>query len=202
MGASKRLAESYCQALGALGSGSTKFVTVRFGNVLGSTGSVVPLFQEQLAKGGPITVTHPDMTRYFMTVREAVELVLQAAVLGMSSGKQESIFVLDMGKPVKIVDLARQMILLAGLKPEEDIKITFTGLRPGEKLFEELFHSSENLAKTAHESILLASPRFCDMKQLRADLEALFSAASGRKRDEALTLLKQLVPEFAHAKNI
>ncbi|NBX03110.1 MAG: polysaccharide biosynthesis protein [Alphaproteobacteria bacterium] len=202
MGASKRLAESYCQALGALNNGKTKFVTVRFGNVLGSTGSVVPLFQEQLAKGGPITVTHPDMTRYFMTVREAVELVLQAAVLGVSMDRQECIFVLDMGKPVKIVDLARQMILLAGLRPDEDIKITFTGLRPGEKLFEELFHISENLAKTSHDSILLASPRFCDMEQLRTSFEALLHSASHRSAEEALSLLKQLVPEFAHAKNL
>ena len=203
MGASKRLAESYCQALGERNRGTgTKFVTVRFGNVLGSTGSVVPLFQEQLSKGGPLTITHPEMTRYFMTVREAVGLVLQAAVLGVGSDRQESIFVLDMGKPVKIVELARQMILLAGLRPEVDIQITYTGLRPGEKLFEELFHFSENMAKTSHESIFLASPRFCDMEQLRASLEALFAACRTRDAEEALSLLKQLVPEFEHAKNL
>ena len=204
MGASKRLAESYCQALGELerGAGKTKFITVRFGNVLGSTGSVVPLFQEQLSKGGPLTVTHPEMTRYFMTVREAVGLVLQAAVFGVTSDKQECIFVLDMGKPVKIVDLAKQMILLAGLRPETDIQIKFTGLRPGEKLFEELFHFSENTAKTSHESIFLASPRFCDMAHLRSSFEALFAACKARNDEEALSLLKQLVPEFEHAKNL
>ncbi len=202
MGASKRLAESYCQALGAQPGVTTKFVTVRFGNVLGSTGSVVPLFQEQLAKGGPLTVTHPEMTRYFMTVREAVGLVLQAATLGVQMQRQESIFVLDMGKPVKIVDLARQMILLAGLRPDIDIQITYTGLRVGEKLFEELFHFSENMAKTSHDSIFLASPRFCDMTELKTNLEAICTASSKRKPEEVLLLLKQLVPEFEHAKNL
>jgi O-antigen biosynthesis protein WbqV len=196
MGASKRLAESFCQALGNTAK-STKFITVRFGNVLGSTGSVVPLFREQLAAGGPITVTHPEMTRYFMTVREAVELVLQASVLGISmEDKQECIFVLDMGQPVRILDLAMQMIRLAGLKPDEDIKITYTGLRPGEKLYEELFHFSENAVKTAHESIFLASPRFADMASLRRSIHELFLAASDRKTADTLELLKQLVPEF------
>jgi len=198
MGATKRLAESFCQALGMEERGaSTKFITVRFGNVLGSTGSVVPLFQEQLAKGGPLTVTHPDMTRYFMTVREAVELVLQAAVLGAGmKERRECIFVLDMGQPVRIRDLAEQMVRLAGLRPGEDIKIVFTGLRPGEKLYEELFHFSENAVKTAHESIFLASPRFTDMASLRKTLEALFVACHERKTGEALSLLKRLVPEF------
>jgi len=199
MGASKRLAESYCQSLGRIAQAekSTKFFTVRFGNVLGSTGSVVPLFEEQLAKGGPLTVTHPDMVRYFMTVREAVELVLQAAVLGDSmSDRQECIFVLDMGQPVRILDLATQMIKLAGLKPDEDIKITFTGLRPGEKLFEELFHFSENAVKTTHEGIFLASPRVTDMAILRKGLEKLFMACNERKTADALAQLKLMVPEF------
>lgn len=198
MGATKRLAESFCQSLGRLAeSRSTKFFTVRFGNVLGSTGSVVPLFQEQLAKGGPLTVTHPDMVRYFMTVREAVELVLQAAVLGDAmKDRQECIFVLDMGQPVRILDLATQMIRLAGLKVDEDIKITFTGLRPGEKLFEELFHFSENAVQTTHEGIFLASPRFTDMATLRKGLEKLFIASSERKTAEALAQLKLMVPEF------
>ncbi len=199
MGASKRLAESFCQALGHMerSSGKTKFITVRFGNVLGSTGSVVPLFSEQLKKGGPLTVTHRDITRYFMTVREAVELVMQAAVLGVGMhDRQECIFVLDMGQPVRIYDLAVQMIKLAGLRPEEDIKIVFTGLRPGEKLYEELFHFNESVVKTQHASISLASPRFADMTSLRKSLDTLFGYCSERKTDEALALLKTLVPEF------
>jgi O-antigen biosynthesis protein WbqV len=197
MGATKRLAESFCQALGVEGGSKTKFVTVRFGNVLGSTGSVVPLFKEQLARGGPITVTHPEMTRYFMTVREAVELVLQACVQGVTiQDRPECIFVLDMGQPLRILDLALQMIRLAGLKPYEDIKITYIGLRPGEKLYEELFHFSENAVKTAHEGIFLASPRFTDMATLRQAFDPLFSVCAERKAAEALELLKQLVPEF------
>lgn len=197
MGASKRLAESFCQALGQGKQHATKFVTVRFGNVLGSTGSVVPLFTEQLAKGGPLTVTDPEMTRYFMTVREAVELVLQASVLGnQMQEKQEYIFVLDMGKPVKILDLALQMIRLAGLKPYEDIDIVFTGMRPGEKLFEELFYTGENSAKTAHTSIFLASPRSTDLASLQSSLDALFEVSKNRQAQKALELLKQLVPEF------
>ena len=199
MGASKRLAESYCQSLGSIehSEKSTKYFTVRFGNVLGSTGSVVPLFQEQLAKGGPLTVTHPDMVRYFMTVREAVELVLQAAVLGDAmSDRQECIFVLDMGQPVRILDLATQMIKLAGLKPDEDIKITYTGLRPGEKLFEELFHFSENAVKTTHDGIFLASPRVADMAALRKGLEKLYQLCTERKTADALAQLKHMVPEF------
>src|SRR5205085_11089746 len=144
MGATKRLAESICQALDlqeARRAGSaTRFVTVRFGNVLGSTGSVVPLFQRQLAAGGPLTVTDPGVTRFFMTVREAVELVLQASALPSDSGASDArgkIFVLDMGEPVKIVDLAHQMIRLAGLRPGRDVAIEYIGLRPGEKLHEE-----------------------------------------------------------------
>lgn len=201
MGASKRLAECFCQALGASeASLSTKFITVRFGNVLGSTGSVVPLFQEQIEKGGPVTVTHPDMTRYFMTVREAVELVMQAASLGAElRDRKECIFVLDMGRPMKILDLAHQMIRLAGLRPGEDIAITFTGLRQGEKLYEELFYLSENAFKTAHDSIFLASPRVAEMHVLLAGLEKLLTACKDRKTQEVRTLLQQLVPEFQPA---
>lgn len=205
MGASKRLAESFCQAAGQQEQGSkhgnTKFITVRFGNVLGSTGSVVPLFNEQLAGGGPITVTDPEMTRYFMTVREAVELVLQASVLGREmQDKQEYIFVLDMGRPMKILDLALQMIKLAGLKPYSDINIEFTGLRPGEKLYEELFHLSENIVETSHKGIFLASPRETDLKTLKKAFSSLYEACKLRSSDTALDMLKKLVPEFKQAK--
>lgn len=205
MGASKRLAESFCQAVGQQEQGSkdghTKFITVRFGNVLGSTGSVVPLFNEQLTNGGPITVTDPEMTRYFMTVREAVELVLQASVLGREmQTKQEYIFVLDMGSPMKILDLALQMIKLAGLKPYSDIQIEFTGLRPGEKLYEELFHLSENIVETSHKGIFLASPRETDLKTLKKAFSSLYEACKLRAPEQALDMLKKLVPEFTQAK--
>ncbi|MEK6746440.1 MAG: nucleoside-diphosphate sugar epimerase/dehydratase [Pseudomonadota bacterium] len=205
MGASKRLAESFCQAMGQQEqeskAGHTKFITVRFGNVLGSTGSVVPLFNEQLAGGGPITVTDPEMTRYFMTVREAVELVLQASVLGRDmQTKQEYIFVLDMGRPMKILDLALQMIKLAGFKPYSDIDIVFTGLRPGEKLYEELFHLSENIAHTSHKGIFLASPRETDLKTLKRSFSSLYEACKLRDSVSALDMLKKLVPEFTQAK--
>lgn len=200
MGASKRVAESYCQALdvASLGRGGTRIVTVRFGNVLGSTGSVVPLFQRQIAAGGPVTVTDPEMTRYFMTVREAVELVLQSCELALSRPKDEpgAIHVLEMGEPVKILDLARQMIRLAGLRPGEDIKIEFTGLRPGEKLFEELFHDQENLIKTERSGILLARPRTVDLAILARALDEIEEAARNRRTDDTLAGLLRLVPEY------
>ena len=194
MGATKRAAESYCQALGSdAKGGKTRFVTVRFGNVLGSTGSVVPLFQRQLAEGGPITVTHPDVTRYFMTVREAVELVLQSATLNEKNGK---IYVLDMGEPVRIVDLAEQMIRLAGLKPHTDIKIEFVGLRPGEKMFEKLFYSAEENSKTAHESIWLTDPRHAPLADIEKLLPKLHEACIRRQSINVLELIRELVPEY------
>jgi FlaA1/EpsC-like NDP-sugar epimerase len=200
MGATKRLAESVCQALDlieARKAGGTRFVTVRFGNVLGSTGSVVPLFQRQLASGGPLTVTHPEITRFFMTVREAVELVLQASALTSEAGEARGkIFVLDMGEPVKIVDLAAQMIRLAGKQPGVDIKIEFIGLRPGEKLREELFHAGEPLLPTNAASIRLAAPRTIDYAMLARSLDELAELARERREDRLLTLLAALVPEY------
>jgi O-antigen biosynthesis protein WbqV len=209
MGASKRMAEMYCQALdiAAHTSGSgMRCVTVRFGNVLGSTGSVVPLFQRQLERGGPLTVTHPDMQRYFMTVREAVGLVLQASVLGagdtvLPSGNDGGIFVLDMGEPVKIVDLARQMIRLAGLRPDDDVEIRFTGLRPGEKLFEELFHGREPPVPTGFPGLLMASPRTADPAIVGRALDEIAAACRGEQPRLALQLLGRLVPEFEHNPN-
>jgi len=201
MGASKRLAESICQALDILEArrtGGTRFVTVRFGNVLGSTGSVVPLFQRQLAAGGPLTVTHPEISRYFMTTREAVELVLQASALATSDGEAHGkIFVLDMGQPVKIVDLARQMIRLAGKRPDHDVKIEFIGLRPGEKLHEELFHAQEPLVPTAAEGIRLAAPRTIDYAMLSRALDELAEHAREGRTERLLVVLGNMVPEYA-----
>ncbi|HEU0118481.1 MAG TPA: SDR family NAD(P)-dependent oxidoreductase, partial [Alphaproteobacteria bacterium] len=197
MGATKRAAEMYCQALD-LATSNTRFITVRFGNVLGSTGSVVPRFQEQLAKGGPLTVTHPDITRYFMTVHEAVELVLQASSLGVKPGDQRGkVLVLDMGQPVKIADLARQIIRLAGLKPDEDIQITYTGLRPGEKLHEELFAEAEELMPSAADGVQIAKSYTVDLGQLQKTLSDFAAQLQGGASDgTALEKLSTLVPEF------
>jgi O-antigen biosynthesis protein WbqV len=199
MGATKRLAEMYIQALDLL-SPSSRFVTVRFGNVLGSTGSVVPRFQEQIAKGGPITVTHPDITRYFMTIREAVELVLQASALGIEPGDQRGkVMVLDMGHPVKIADLARQMIRLAGYKPDEDIHITYTGLRPGEKMYEELFDSQEELIPSAADGVRLAKTPTLELPQLQQSLNSFATLLQAGMTEAAATArLEELVPTFKH----
>ena len=196
MGASKRIAEMICQGL-SLSSSACRFVTVRFGNVLGSTGSVVPLFQRQLARGGPLTVTDPGVTRYFMTTREAVELVLQATAAAPSGDEEGKIFVLDMGNPVRILDLARQMIRLAGLTPEVDIPIVFTGLRPGEKLFEELLHDGEAPQPTPLAGVNLAAPRVIDHELLTAQVDKLAAAATARDTGQTLALIRHLVPEMA-----
>ncbi|MCU0677852.1 MAG: polysaccharide biosynthesis protein [Myxococcota bacterium] len=190
MGTTKRVAELYVQTLAA--QSKTRFVTVRFGNVLGSNGSVVPIFREQIAKGGPITVTHPDMRRYFMTIPEACQLVLQAG----SMGKGGEIFILDMGEPVKIVDLARDLIALSGLRVGEDIEIVFTGNRPGEKLFEELATDAEHADKTAHPKIFIGKLGSSDPSKTRASVEALLTLANGE--GEAIRReLGALVPEYA-----
>ena len=203
MGASKRLAESFCQALdlheARRGMPGTRFLTVRFGNVLGSTGSVVPLFTRQLASGGPLTVTHPEASRFFMTVREAVELVLEASSTMPDAAREDArgkIFVLDMGEPVKIVDLARQMIRLAGKRPERDIAIVYTGLRPGEKLHEALFHVAEAPIPTVNPALRLAAPRTADYAVLARSIEELEEQARAGNRARVLDLLHRFVPEY------
>ena len=189
MGATKRVAEIYCQTLDR--QSATSFITTRFGNVLGSAGSVVPLFRHQIERGGPVTVTHPDITRYFMTIPEAVSLILQAAAMG----KGGEIFVLDMGEPIRIADLARQMIHLSGFRPGEDIEIVYTGLRPGEKLTEELFHAQEALAPTSHPKIMRARARQTDPAELHTRLLALEQRCRGGSEAELRAELLRLVPE-------
>ncbi|CAK0775480.1 O-antigen biosynthesis protein WbqV [Azospirillaceae bacterium] len=201
MGASKRFAESYIQALDvrALSDGgeTTRFMTVRFGNVLGSSGSVVPLFQRQLRRGGPITVTHPEMRRYFMTVTEAVQLVLQASAYGVANRLERGrIFVLDMGEPVRIVDLARQMIRLAGLRPDIDIRIEFTGMRPGEKLFEEILSDDEALSRTEADGVLIAAPRVIEYEFMNRAAEDLETAARAHDEERVANILHDIVPGF------
>lgn len=190
MGTTKRIAELYCQALNH--DDGTQFVTTRFGNVLASAGSVVPLFERQIAAGGPITVTHPDITRYFMTISEAASLILQAGAIG----KGGEIFVLDMGEPVRIRDLAEKMVQLSGLRPNSDIQIVYTGLRPGEKMHEELFYAKEELQGTLHPKLLLASSIPLSFADIASALDSLVDVAESFDEERAINLLKSLVPEF------
>jgi len=193
MGATKRLAEMYVQALAAAFPESTKFIAVRFGNVLGSSGSVIPVFQRQIAEGGPVRVTHPEMTRYFMTIPEACMLVLQS----MAQGDGGEIFVLDMGKPIRIVDLACQMIELSGLKPHDDIKIEFTGVRPGEKLFEELSYKKENLVPTAHRKIFRFISEPLRLDDARRRLQSLRDQLHSKPANALKLLLHDCVPDYS-----
>jgi FlaA1/EpsC-like NDP-sugar epimerase len=195
MGASKRIAEIYVQALArqcAQMGNPIRFVTTRFGNVLGSNGSVIPHFKEQIEKGGPITVTHPDIIRYFMTIPEACRLVLEAA----SFGKTGEIYVFDMGEPVKIVDLARKMIELAGLVPDKDIAIEYIGLRPGEKLYEELLNDKEVTKPTDHEKITVAKVQQYELNKVDAAIKAIVEAALEVNIPSTVMAMKHLVPEF------
>lgn len=197
MGCSKRLAEIYVQSLAtAIKNGThpgvTKFITTRFGNVLGSNGSVIPRFREQIEKGGPITVTHPDIIRYFMTIPEACRLVLEAGTMG----KGGEIFIFEMGEPVKIADLARRMIELAGFEPDVDIQISYTGLRPGEKLYEELLSNEENTLPTPHEKIRVAKVREYNYQEIEPRIDSLTQAARQGKVLDTVLQMKQIVPEF------
>ncbi|MEW8218827.1 MAG: nucleoside-diphosphate sugar epimerase/dehydratase [Candidatus Thiodiazotropha taylori] len=189
MGASKRAAEIFCQNLNA--HSDTRFITVRFGNVLGSAGSVIPLFRKQIEEGGPVTVTDPRMERYFMTIPEACQLIMQTVVMGEGG----EIFVLDMGEPIKISYLAEQMIHLSGRTLGQDIQIEYIGLRPGEKLYEELFHEKEELAKTSHQKVLLAHHRQVDWQWLNGVMQQMSSATEALDSQQLRLLLGQLVPE-------
>ena len=202
MGASKRIAEIYVQSLFLQKAKDdvdcTKFITTRFGNVLGSNGSVVPYFKKQIAEGGPVTVTHPDIIRYFMTIPEASCLVLEAATLGNGG----EIFCFDMGQPVKIADLAKNMIRLAGFEPGKDIEITYTGLRPGEKLYEELLNQKETTIPTKNKKILVAKVREYDYQDVASQIESLIKLAQDGKVFPTVKLMKQIVPEFKSKNSI
>ncbi len=195
MGSSKRIAEIYIQDLSR--TSNTHFVTVRFGNVLNSDGSVVPIFKKQIAEGGPVTVTHPDMKRYFMTIPEASQLVLQAATMGVGG----EIFVLDMGEPVKVIDLAKELITLSGFRPGEDIEIVFTGLRPGEKLFEELRIEGEDMQHTRHPKISIWKNVPMDRDKLRIGINELMDIAKNQNNHETIQKIKELVPEYTGSTN-
>jgi FlaA1/EpsC-like NDP-sugar epimerase len=190
MGVSKRVAEMLVQSEN---NSSTCFVSVRFGNVLGSDGSVVPLFRKQIAEGGPVTVTHPEVTRYFMTIPEAVQLIIQAGAMG----KGGEIFALDMGEPIKILDLARNLIILSGFKPDEDIKIEFVGLRAGEKLHEELLTAEEGIRATKHKQIFVAKSDVVDSSRLQGDIEELKFLAERAQKKDIINKLEKMIPNYS-----
>ncbi len=192
MGASKRASELFVQALQKTPDNTTKFITTRFGNVLGSNGSVIPHFKKQIEKGGPLTITHPDIIRYFMTIPEACELVLQAGTMGNGG----EIYVFDMGEPFKILDLARRMIRLSGFTPELDIKIIFTGLRPGEKLYEELLSDDTRTMPTHHEKIMISKDNTVDYNSIDDQFDVIIKAAIEENNFKVVRLLKNIVPEF------
>jgi FlaA1/EpsC-like NDP-sugar epimerase len=192
MGATKRLAEMYTQSMNQIEGVKTKFIATRFGNVLGSNGSVIPLFKKQIERGGPVTVTHPEITRYFMTIPEACELVLEAATMGQGG----EVFVFDMGESVKIIDLAKKMITLSGLRVDKDIEIRYTGLRPGEKLYEELLNNDENTLPTHHPKILIAevnTPSYAFMEVATNDLNHLLSSGNN---NSIVAKIKEIIPEY------
>ena len=190
MGASKRIAEMYIQSLNQ--KAKTKFITTRFGNVLGSNGSVIPLFNEQISKGGPVTITHPDITRYFMTIPEACQLVLEAG----NMGKGGEIYIFDMGDSIKIVDLAKKMIMLSGLTLGKDIQIVYTGLRPGEKLFEELLNNQENTIPTHHPKIMIAKVQQTDAAEISNAVDSIIKQLTEQDNYSLVKKMKDIVPDY------
>ncbi|MFC1891541.1 polysaccharide biosynthesis protein [Thermodesulfobacteriota bacterium] len=192
MGASKRLAEQLVQAQNGCDTSKTRFITVRFGNVVGSVGSVVPMFKKQIENGGPVKVTHPDITRYFMTIPEASQLILQAG----SMGKGGEIFILDMGTPVKIIDMARDLIRLSGFEPDVDIKIEYIGLRPGEKMYEELITEGEGIVQTSHEKIMVLKGMECDIEILNSNFDQLLELVVKQDGEEIKKYVKMILPEY------
>jgi FlaA1/EpsC-like NDP-sugar epimerase len=190
MGASKRIAEIYIQSLNH--REKTRFITTRFGNVLGSSGSVIPLFRQQISKGGPVTLTHPEVTRFFMTIPEACQLVLEAGAIGQGG----EIFIFDMGKPVKILDLAHRMIRLSGFEPERDIVIRYIGLRPGEKLYEELLNAEEDTLPTHHPLIMIARVREYPLSQVEQWISELNGMIPHGNSRDIVRKMKEIVPEF------
>ena len=193
MGASKRIAEMLIQCQPEMDNVRTRFSIVRFGNVLGSVGSVVPLFKQQIEQGGPVTVTHPDVTRYFMTIPEACQLILQAGALGE---ERVNIYVLDMGKPIKIVDMAKDLIRLSGLEPDKDIRIEFVGLRPGEKLYEELITEGEGIVPTNHQKIMALHGDSCDLSRLNGAIGQLIQSADNQDSAAIKALIKTIVTDY------
>jgi FlaA1/EpsC-like NDP-sugar epimerase len=194
MGASKRVCELLVQKENSVDGSGTRFITVRFGNVIGSVGSVIPLFKKQIREGGPVTVTHPDMIRYFMLIPEACQLILQAGAMGGGG----EIFILEMGEPVKIDQMARDLIRFSGFEPEVDIPIVYTGLRPGEKLYEELMTDLEGVVPTDHKKIRVLSSHTGDLDELASRLAALKKAAEQRDADQIRQQLQRIVPEYRH----
>jgi FlaA1/EpsC-like NDP-sugar epimerase len=192
MGASKRVAEILIQAQNGCGLTDTRFLTVRFGNVLGSVGSVVPLFKKQIEKGGPVTVTHPEITRYFMTIPEACQLILQAGSMGTGG----EIFILDMGMPIRIVDMARDLIRFSGFEPEKDIEIIYTGLRPGEKIQEELITDGEGIVPTSHQKIMVLKGPVCDLEALNGEVDRLYELAVAQDGENIKKELIKILPEY------
>jgi FlaA1/EpsC-like NDP-sugar epimerase len=195
MGASKRVAEHLVQCQNGNGLSNFSFMIVRFGNVVGSIGSVVPMFRKQIENGGPVTVTHPEVTRYFMTIPESCQLILQAGAMGEGG----EIFLLDMGTPIKIDDMARDLIRLSGFEPDVDIKIEYIGLRPGEKLYEELITEGEGIVPTSHEKIMVLKGKSCDQISLNGKIDKLRSLAHQQDAEGIRSLLQEIIPEYKPA---